>query len=149
MPGVITTISFDQGDTDYKLNFNFGGMLNEKQLKALIPIIGAPEVLEIITPRNVTPQISHTPQTKIETATPDAGKAAEDDKKKKAEEEKAKKAADKKAKDDAKKAADAAAAAQASTLDLGLGGEEETKAEPAPGETSGPSDDDLINALGL
>lgn len=149
LPAVITTISFDQGDTDYKLNFNFGGMLAEQQLAQIVPLISSPEVQEIVLPRNA-PAALPAPVTQAALpATPTTqvvDLAAEKAKKDAADAEKAEKAAKaKKAKDE--KAAQAAAT---NTMDLGLGGVALAPAtETAPAPTGNPSDDDLINSLGL
>ena len=157
LPTVITEISFDQGDTDYKLNFNFGGMLAEKQLEGIVKILDTPEVADIVLPRGAgapaTNQIAAPQETKAienNVADLDAARVAKEAADKKIADEAA--AADKKKKDAAaaakKKKDEAAAALNTGGADLlGLGGEPEVKVEA--GASAGPSDDDLINSLGL
>ncbi len=170
LPAVITVFGFEQGDTDYKLTFTFGGMLAEAQLESIVKLLDSPEVKAIVEPR--TAQLAAPAQNqaiehkenvvdmaaeKAKRDAEEAGKAAADAEQKK-KDAAAKAAATKKA--NAEKAA-AAAAAAASTvpgldalggLDLGLGGST-PPADVAPalaaGATAGPSDDDLINSLGL
>ena len=167
LPAVITVIGFEQGDTDYKLTFNFGGMLAEEQLGKIVGIIDSPEVKAIITPR--TAQISAPAQNQViehkenvvDMAAEKAKRDADAAEKSAADAEQKKKDAAAKAAATKKANAEKAAAAAASTvpgldaiggLDLGLGGSTPpADATPAvsAGATAGPSDDDLINSLGL
>ena len=157
---VITGISFEQGDKSYQLNFNFGGMLAEKQLTAIIPMLQAPEVLEIINPRNpaaaqgqiastTTQAIEHKESNVVDMAAVKAQNEANAAAEKAAADVKAKAdkaAAAKKAKDDKEAAAKAAAAASAGQDDvLGLS----DLAPAAAQETSGPTDAELLDSLGL
>ena len=146
LPVVLTLISFDQGDTDYKLNFNFGGMLAEAQVNALVKMIDAPEVKDIILPRGASQAMLPAPAENKELPAPVADLDAA---RVKAETEKKEKAAATKAAKDKKDAEDKAkaAAAKAAPVDLGLGLELGTPVVAAT--AAGPSDDDLINSLGL
>lgn len=161
LPAVITTVSFDQGDTDYKLNFNFGGMLAEQQLVKLLPLMDTPEVKDVITPRSA-PSVPRQTQIEDKSNVADINAAREAKEKADAVEkekaaEKAKVAADKKKAAEDKKKADAAAAAGAGQtvagLDLGLGGDmgagATQAAQPEPAAAGNPSDADLIDSLGL
>lgn len=155
LPAVVTAISFDQGDTDYKLNFNFDGMLAEPQLEKIIPMIAAPEVQEIVLPRNAvlalpaSSQVAQVAQIeqKENVVDLDAARNAADAAKATAiENDKKAKAAAAKVKKDQEAAAKLAAKPPVDDLGLGdLGG------MPAAATAAGPvaSDDDLINSLGL
>jgi len=167
LPAVITTISFDQGDTDYKLNFNFGGMLAEEQLTAIVAMLDAPEVAEITSPRTGGQQQIAAPQERkaIENTSSVDEVAAARVKKEVADAEAAKvKAAEKKeAKrlaDEAKKKAEEAAKATAEAAIPGLEGlgglgmtvaatpQPAAVTQPAPANTAA-DDAALIDALGL
>ena len=158
LPAVITIVGFEQGDTAYKLTFAFGGMLAENQLGAIVKMISTPEVVDICSPR--TAQATPPVQQQVEQENKEnkenkenvvdlaAEKAKVEDDKKKAAAEKA--AVTKKANAE-KAAAEAAAKATVSGMDLGLGGDLGlgTTVQPTAGASAGPSDDDLINSLGL
>ena len=156
LPAVITIVGFEQGDTAYKLTFAFGGMLAENQLGAIVKMISTPEVVGICSPRTaqatppVQQQVEHNENKENKENVVDlaAEKAKVEDDKKKAAAEKA--AVTKKANAE-KAAAEAAAKATVSGMDLGLGGDLGlgTTVQPTAGASAGPSDDDLINSLGL
>ena len=146
LAAVITIVGFEQGDTAYKLTFTFGGMLAEAQLAKLLPLLETPEVLDIVSPRSAVLALPAPVEQKQVEAPADldaariAKEKAEADKKEKAD--KAKTAKEKKEAEEKAKAAAAAAAQQGAGLDLGLG-------VATPSATTSPSDDDLINSLGL
>ena len=168
LPAVITVFGFEQGDTDYKLTFTFGGMLAEKQLESIVKLIDSPEVKAIVGPR--TAQLA-APAEAHKELPPVADLAAE---KAKRDAEAAEAAAEQKKKDAAAKAAATKkanaekAAAAATTVpgleglgDLGLGGGDLTQATDSEKlkaavdsaasskAAASISDDDLINSLGL
>lgn len=157
LPAVITIIGFEQGDTAYKLTFAFGGMLAEAQLGAVVKMLDAPEVKDIVSPRNAQTAITHTPATSNDSAVGASEleqarqkKEAEDKAKAAVEDDKKTKAAAAKAKKDADAAAKKAAETTGGGLDLGLGlGDGGAAAGATPGAAAGPSDEDLINSLGL
>ena len=131
-------------------------MLAENQLGAIVKMISTPEVVGICSPRTaqatppVQQQVEHNENKENKENVVDlaAEKAKVEDDKKKAAAEKA--AVTKKANAE-KAAAEAAAKATVSGMDLGLGGDLGlgTTVQPTAGASAGPSDDDLINSLGL
>lgn len=140
LPAVITTISFDQGDTDYKLNFNFDGVLAEAQLSKIIPMIEAPEVQEIVVSRNTQVALPYKPaDAQVEDTNVVNIDAAR------------KEAAEKSAAAKLKKKQETAAKVKPPVDDLGLGIEDAViiPATTQAAATSDPSNDDLINSLGL
>lgn len=163
LPAVITTISFDQGDTDYKLNFNFGGMLAEDQLNAIVAMLNAPEVAEITSPRTGQQQLAAPQEHKqIENKVDEVAEArakkeaadAETAKNKAAEKKEAKRLADeaKKVLEEREKAAKEAAVPGLEGLgDLGMTvAAEKPAAVTQPATTNTAADDAaLIDALGL
>jgi hypothetical protein len=149
LPAVITIIGFEQGDTDYKLTYTFGGMLAEAQLGAIVKMIDTPEVKDIVSPRNASLAIAAPQETKQVDEKSNvvdlADKKAEQEAEAKKKDAAAKAAATKKA--NAEKAAEKVAASGG--LDLGLGGDLGVGAAVAETTAGQPSDDDLINSLGL
>jgi len=159
LPAVITTISFDRGDTDYKLNFNFDGVLAEAQLSKIIPMIDTAEVQEIVLPRGALQALSAPSQPIAQIENSNVVNLDDEREKKELAEKAQAKAAeiDKKAKAaaaKAKKEAEAAAKVNPPIDDLGLDIEDAlivpTKSDDAPAAAPAvASDDDLINSLGL
>lgn len=144
---VITKIGFDE-ESKFKLTFSFAGVLGESAVTKLLALKESQEVLDILAGKTSASPAPPAPAKQEEAPKVDEVAVA-----------KAKKEAEKKAKEEAKRkkdeeAAAAKAAEENASLDLGLdlGGEsaEQTAKEPeVVANDAGPSDDDLINELGL
>ena len=160
LPAVVTAISFDQGDTDYKLNFNFDGVLGEAQLSKIMPLLKTTEVMEIVLPRNAQAALPAPAQpaqienkenyVKVQAAAERAEAVEMAAADKRAAADKKAKAAAAKAQKEAASAKQAATTSQAGVIDLGLGDNfTSTTVAATPEPDSEPTNDDLIDALGL
>lgn len=155
LPAVITVIGFEQGDTDYKLTFTFGGMLAEEQLGKVVQMLETPEVKEITSPRNAPAQIAAPQENKqlennvVDMAAEKAKKDTEAAEKKKAEAAEKKRLAEEKKKAEAAAAAAGAQAGGGLGIDLSGGAVTAAVQETAKPADVAAEDAELIASLGL